>query len=225
MLSLATNQAGDRPASRSVGVPGEGMVSETEPPRGRGPEALTLHVGVILRRQPGATRWAKWAWRATAVLPGAGPADWRLLRRDGDATEHHAATMPLELHRADAPAYREALAMAQPAVWTVLRFDPDAPSPAAPEGAPEVHLLTASPYEAQDYMDSGEEQVDAIAAPPALLEAIEAFTAACAPEETFKKRRRDRVRTDRVESGIGDPRVRQTADVYRAPGALKRDKR
>ena len=34
-----------------------------------------LQVGVVIRKQPGVTRWAKWVWRAVGVLPGAGPAD------------------------------------------------------------------------------------------------------------------------------------------------------
>ena len=40
----------------------------------------SLPVGVVLRRTPGATRWAKWAWRAAAVLPGAGYGGWTELR-------------------------------------------------------------------------------------------------------------------------------------------------
>ena len=43
----------------------------------------TMPLGIVLRRAPGVTRWAKWSWKATAVLPGAGEADWRELRRDG----------------------------------------------------------------------------------------------------------------------------------------------
>jgi len=37
-------------------------------------------------------------------------------------------------------------------------------------------------------------------------------------EEVFVKRRRDKKRVDLKEDGIGDARIRQTADVYRAPG-------
>ena len=36
-------------------------------------------------------------------------------------------------------------------------------------------------------------------------------------EEAFVKRRRDKSRTDRVEDGIGDERIKQVSDVYRAP--------
>jgi len=36
-------------------------------------------------------------------------------------------------------------------------------------------------------------------------------------EEKFIKRRRDKSRTDAAEDGIGDARVLQLSDVYRAP--------
>ncbi len=35
--------------------------------------------------------------------------------------------------------------------------------------------------------------------------------------EEFIKRRRDKKRVDLNEDGKGDPRIRQTSDVYRAP--------
>ena len=37
----------------------------------------TVPLGIVLRRAPGVTRWAKWVWTASAVMPGAGAADWR----------------------------------------------------------------------------------------------------------------------------------------------------
>ncbi len=64
----------------------------------------TLPVGVVLRKTPGVTRWAAWSWTASAVLPGAGAADWRELRREGEAVEYHAATLALELHGAETEA-------------------------------------------------------------------------------------------------------------------------
>ncbi|CAN0606191.1 unnamed protein product [Ectocarpus sp. 12 AP-2014] len=36
-------------------------------------------------------------------------------------------------------------------------------------------------------------------------------------DDVFIKRRRDKKRIDLKEDGIGDARIRQTADVYRAP--------
>jgi hypothetical protein len=176
-----------------------------------------LPVGVVVRRQPGVTRWATVIWRPVAVLPGAAPARWRELRREGAAVEYHAATLRLELHRADVEAYLVSLAMAPPAVFVVLRRDP-----AGGRDFPyKVHAVTASAYEAQDYQDSGDEIVEPVAMPPGLVAWVDDFAWAHASGEAFVKRRRDRVRTDLSEDGIGDARIRQAADVYRAPGQVK----
>ncbi len=59
--------------------------------------------------RPGRTRWAKWVCRPVALLPGAPPADWRLLREEDGVTDFHAATLPLELHRRDVEAYKVSL--------------------------------------------------------------------------------------------------------------------
>ncbi|MEL6205666.1 MAG: DUF3305 domain-containing protein [Pseudomonadota bacterium] len=177
------------------------------------PPDVTLPLGIVIRKTPGVTRWAEWAWRAVAVLPGAGPADWRELRREGDAVEYHAATVPLELYRSDAEAYRAGISARTPSVGVVMRR----------EGKDlEVALATASPYETQDYLDSGEEIVELVPMPEGLVALIRDFVEEHHEDEAFVKRRRDKQRIDRKEDGIGDARVRQVADVYRAPSSLKR---
>ena len=67
-------------------------------------ERASMPVGIVVRRTPGVTRWAKWAWKVVAVLPGAPPANWRELRRDGEAVEYHAATLTLDLWSTDTEA-------------------------------------------------------------------------------------------------------------------------
>lgn len=176
---------------------------------------ISMPVGVVVRRTPGVTRWAKWAWRASAVLPGAGPADWRELRREGDAVEFHAGTLPMTLYRTDTEAYLTGLSSEPPNVWAVLRATDDALRPL------ELVAVTASPYEAQDFGDSGEEIVEAIPAPPGLIAWIRDFCERHHRTDDFVKRTRKRWKEDRREDGIGDARVRQTADVFRAPGTAK----
>ena len=46
---------------------------------------------------------------ASAILPGAGPADWKVLREEASVTDYHAATVPLTLYRGETEAYRVAL--------------------------------------------------------------------------------------------------------------------
>lgn len=174
---------------------------------------VVIPVGVVLRRVPGVTRWAKWSWRVVAVLPGAPEADWVELRRDGDSVEYHAATVGMELWRTDTEAYQTALNTDTPSVYVVLREDTE-----AEEGRElKVHLVTASPYDAQDYTDSGEEIVERVPMPPQLIAFIRDYIAQHHKEEAFVKRRRDKKRIDLVEDGKGDARISQMSDVYRAP--------
>jgi hypothetical protein len=178
---------------------------------------IAMPLGIVIRRQPGVTRWARHVWRAVAVLPGAGPADWTELRRDGDVVEFHAATVQLELYRADAEAYMVSLNMTPPTVFVVLRRDEDPDSPHEYV----VHTATVSAYEAQDYQDSGEEIVEPVPMPEGLIAWVKSFTDVHFEEEEFKKRKRRRHFEDIKEDGIGDPRIRQTADVYRTPSQTK----
>ncbi|MDJ0638768.1 MAG: DUF3305 domain-containing protein [Paracoccaceae bacterium] len=174
-----------------------------------------LPIGVILRRAPGVTKWQKWTWTASSVLPNAGPADWRELRRDGETVEYHADTVPLELHGAEAEAYLHELTAEVPCVYVVMRLG-------AGERPLDIVLVTASPYEAQDYTDSGEEIVEKVAMPPLLKAQVQAFVDEFYQEEEFVKRKRDKKRVDLVQDGIGDPRIGKAADIYASPAQLRR---
>ena len=176
-------------------------------------ERASMPVGIVVRRTPGVTRWAKWAWKVVAVLPGAQPANWRELRRDGEAVEYHAATLTLDLWSTDTEAYRVALAAKTPGVVVVLRDDPEPVQdiPWRPE------IITASPYEGQDYMDSGDGLIELVPMPLSMIGWVRDFVERHHVEEGFVKRQRDRLRVDLVEDGKGDARIRQLSDVFRAP--------
>ena len=175
-------------------------------------KSVSIPLGIVIRKVPGVTRWVDHVWKAVAVLPGAGPAHWKELRRDGDVIEFHAATVPLELFRTDTEAYLHGLSTKIPAIYVVMRES---------EGADplDVVLATASPYEAQDYADTGEELVEKVPMPEGLVAWIRDYVEQHHEDEVFIKRRRDKSRVDREENGIGDARIRQTSDVYRAPSA------
>jgi len=85
----------------------------------------------------------------------------------------------------------------------------------------DVLLATVSPYDAQDYTDSGEDVVEKVAIPPGLIDWIKAFIDQHHEDEVFIKRRRDKRRVDQVEDGVGDERIAQFTDVYRAPSRPK----
>lgn len=175
----------------------------------------TMPVGLVIRRSTGVTRWAKWAWKAVAVLPGAPPAEWKELRSEGDTTDFHAATLTLELHGAETEAYLHGLSAETPSVYAVLRQ-------AAGAHPLEVVLVTASPYEAQDYADNGEDIVEKVPMPPGLVAWVQEFVDTHHRDEQFRKRRRDKLDVTRHEDGIGDPRIHQMRDVYRSPALIRK---
>ncbi len=181
------------------------------------PKSLTIPMGVVLRREPGVTRWVKWAWKAVAILPQAGPGGFRVLRQDGDVTEFHAATVPMDLHHTETGGYRTSLMMTTPSVFVVLDKGENADN----EHGIAVHTVTASADLALDWQDSAEMIVEPVPMPDALVSTIRDFCEAHFEDTPFIKRKRDRKRVDLVEDGVGDPRIRQTADVYRAPGSMR----
>ena len=168
-------------------------------------------IGVVIRRSPGVTRWVRWGWRAIALLPGAPPADWVELRREGAVVEYHAVTLPLELWSSDTEAYLVNLSARIPSLAVVM----DRASTNLDR--PEPLLVTASPYEAQDYQDSGEEVVDLIPMSTGLIAWVRDFVEKHHKGEVFVKRKRDKKRVDLIEEGKGDRRIAQLSDVYRAP--------
>ena len=121
-----------------------------------------LDVGVIIERREVDHKWLDHEWVAIAVVPGA-PAidDWTELEAGEGWIRYHACMRTLALHRKETEAYVHNLESRKPAVYVVLREHdtPGEPTPLL------VALVTVSPYDAQDYMDSGEETVCAVALP------------------------------------------------------------
>ena len=179
--------------------------------------SISMPLGIVVRKSPGVTKWARWIWRAVAVLPGAQPATWKELRRDGEAVEYHATTVDLELWRKETEAYLSELHTQTPSIYIVLRDASDT----VDDQDVEIVLATASPFEAQDYADSGEEMVEQVPMPAGVRAWIEDFIARHHHEEKFIKRKRDKKRVDLVEDGVGDARIPQLTDVYRAPRRRK----
>ncbi len=172
-----------------------------------------MPVGIVVRKTPGATRWAQWCWKVVGVLPGVGAASWQVLRCEGEAIEYHAATLPLELWSSDTEGYQAMLVTEVPSLTVILHEDltPDAPMPWVPA------LVTASAYETQDYADAEGYLIELVPMPPLVLGWVRGFVEEHHVEKPFIKRKRDRQRVDLHEDGRGDARVRQAADVYRAP--------
>ena len=154
-----------------------------------------LPLGVVVERRRVDHPWKDFSWRPVAVIPGAPPIDpsgeWTVLRSGEDWEQYHCGTLPLELFRRETEGYKVNLTQDPPQVFVLLRSDDD------PEGRHEFlpFLVTASPYEAQDYLDSGEEIVEGVAMPPDVTAFVQAFVDTHHVDEVFHKRRRQKARS------------------------------
>ncbi len=158
----------------------------------------TLDVGVIVERRDVDHPWLDVEWVPVAAVPGAPAlAEWTSLEKGEGWTRYHAATMPLVMHRQEASAYAHNLQTGRPSVYVILRESDDADS-AIPV---RVSLATVNPYEAQDYMDSGEENVATVPMPDQVRAWVANFVAEHHVEEKFVKRRRDRVKIEEHKFG------------------------
>ncbi len=144
----------------------------------------TLSVRVTLANEVEG-RWGQEAWRAVEVLPPDGnrvPEDGRI-----------EVELPLSLHRKETEGYRTNLSGISPSVYVVLR--------PGEGGVPsEPFLTTVCPYEAQDYADDGDSQVDAVPMPEGIVAWVSAFVRRHHEDEPFKKRKRVPHRTKEVFS-------------------------
>ena len=161
----------------------------------------TLPLGVVLERRRSDHPWADHTWHPVAVLPGAPPCDpkgdWTVLREEEGVTRYHAGTLPLDLFPRETEGYKVNLSQVPPRLFVVLRSGEDADS--AHEVVP--FLVTVCPYEAQDYLDSGEELVEAVTMPPDVAAFVQAYVDQHHVDEPFYKRKRTPHRDDRKGGG------------------------
>ncbi len=176
--------------------------------------ADTIALGVVVEKRRIDHPWADEEWKAVAVIAGAPDRpDWTVLREGAEAVQYHAATLPLTVHRSDTEAYLYNLNAPHPSVFVIMRRNEE-----AADGAPfTVARLTASAYEAQDYLDSGEEDVARVDMPPDVGLWLEAFVAAHHHEQPFVKRKRDRVDVEEHKFGQ-EPLVELRERMRRASG-------
>lgn len=180
----------------------------------------SLPVGVIVAREEIDNPWQDHVWHPVAVLPGAPPVDgWKEILRTDGVIQYHAATLSLELFRKEAEAYQYNLEGEEPVIYVVL-------SDVEQEGGfpYEVLLVTASPFEAQDYLDSDDAIVEPVTMPPELVAWIDGFLKEHPVENTFKKRQRDEVNLEAHTFGQ-EPIVvvRERMAQAAASGKLKSD--
>lgn len=156
------------------------------------PKQETLPLGVVLERRRLDNPWQDFDWQPVAVIPGARPLDprgeWIALTQGEGWARYHAGTLPLELFRKETEGYKVNLSQDPPRLFLVLRGGEDVDC--AHDLVP--FLVTACPYEAQDYLDSGEETVEAVLMPEGVVAFVQAYIDRHHVDEPFRKRKRKR---------------------------------
>ncbi len=150
-----------------------------------------IPVGVVLERRDSRHPWQDHTWTVQAVMLGGGPAgDWRVLEAGSGWTRYYAGSLDLRLYPRETEGYRRNLSRDPPSVYVVLRPGED-PGEAGGDGRHEVvpFLMTVCPFEAQDYMDSGEETVESVPMPAGMAAWVQAFVDRHHVDEPFIKRK------------------------------------
>lgn len=174
-------------------------------------------LGVVVKRQSGVTVWQAWSYRATSVCMPTGQEAWSLLYDHGDAQDLYAGEAALELHGAETEAYMHGLQAQLPCLYIVLRASSgDAPF--------DIEMITASPYEAQDYDEMEDVTVEKVPMPHDVIAWVTTFIETHHVDEVFVKRQRDKKVFGETQDGIGDARIVQTADVYRTPLSRRKER-
>lgn len=165
-----------------------------------------MPLGVVVERREIDHRWQKHSWRPLAVIPGAPAIDaWRELARGDRFVHWHAATLTLELHRTETEGYRANLSGKVPAIFVVLRKVQPSEKTAGNDMAP--FLVTASPYEAEGYLE-GDDLVEVTPMSEGLIAWVHDFVQRHHVDEPFVKRKRKRAKGGDGEAKSMAPAVR-----------------
>jgi hypothetical protein len=147
---------------------------------------VRIPVGVVVERRKAESPWLDYLWRSASVFVGTPAAEpWTPIGPQGDVTLFYAGKAAIELHRTETANYRDNLASGAPLLWVILR-------PAAAVRPFDVLMVTADPAEGEALTGAGNELVDTISMPAAIIEIVEVFVAEHHVERSFFKRQRDR---------------------------------
>lgn len=160
-----------------------------------------VDVGVVLERRESSHPWQDYVWRPYAILPGGGPTgEWRVVDEGPGWKRYYAGRLQLELFPGETEGYRDNLNGNPPLVFVVLRpNENDRENERANGHEFEPFLITACPYEAQDYLDTGEEIVEGLPMPPELLTWFRSFVERHHVDKPFIKRKQKSKKIGRVE--------------------------
>ena len=152
----------------------------------------TMALGVVLERRVSDHPWQDTSLHVVSVIPKAPALDpkgtWKTLVADASATQLHAGTLELSLFRKETEGYKLNLSQQPPRVFVVLRRRPDAEGEAAHAFVP-FHV-TADPFEAQIYLDNGEDMVEPVEMPDMVAAWVQDYVSRHHVDKPFYKRKR-----------------------------------
>ncbi|MCP4935146.1 MAG: DUF3305 domain-containing protein [bacterium] len=183
----------------------------------------TIPIGVIMAKEVFDNPWVDHIWKANGIaLEFPSEICWKKLSSSEKST-HYIVSSELQLFRGETESYLSNINDKEPSIYVILRENDDSDDDASEETSEdvplEVHLVTASPFEAQDYLDTGEDIVERIPLPDVLLDQITAFIAEHHQEEKFRKRKRDKL--DVQEHKFGQEPIFETKQ--RMSGSINND--
>ncbi|MET4805196.1 DUF3305 domain-containing protein [Limibacillus sp. MBR-115] len=164
-----------------------------------------LPLGIVVEKRKVDNPWIDHAWKPVAVVAGAAEQDprghWKEMGHGDGWTQYLAGTLQMGLFRKETEAYKVNLSQHPPSVFVVLRRRDD------PAMAHEFFpfFVTASPYEAQDFLDAGEDIVERVPMPDSVIAFVETFISEFHVEEEFHKRKRKRYEVDKLGFGKKGP--------------------
>ncbi len=135
-----------------------------------------------------------------------------------DIDNYFFAEASIDLHRAEAEAYAENLQSSDPSIYIVLReesCEDDLEELFLHEGI-DIHLaeVSLSPYNIQDYEDSGEDIIKKVPLDGPISNLLEKFVEKHFKPELFIKRKRDRAKIDENILRGGDKRLKKKNQNY-----------
>ncbi|RMD60765.1 MAG: DUF3305 domain-containing protein [Alphaproteobacteria bacterium] len=160
----------------------------------------SLLLGIVVERRRIDHPWKDYTWRAVAVVPGAPPRDphdeWVVMREGDGWVRFLAGTLPLSLSRGETEGYKLALSQEPPVVYVVLRPDDDF----ADDREIVPIRVTANPYDAQEYLDGGEDIVEPVPMPPEVIAFVDSYVTRYHVDVPFVKFKRKSKHAGLVEA-------------------------
>jgi len=159
---------------------------------------LTIDVGVIAEKRKAHTKWAEDIWLPTAIIDGQlSQEPGQIMRKTESAESYFMGLAEIYCHAKETESYIHNFESEVPCVFVVLRRDEE-----NEHRLPwYVHVVTVSPYEAQDYADTAEDIIERVTMPLSIAKAVMDFTDQHHEEVVFKKRKRHNYKNEPHQFG------------------------